>query len=237
MLEHGGRLRAAARQYSIPLADWLDLSAAINPSTYPVGDIPAHVWQRLPEDDDGLQQIAAHYYGKDQLLPVAGSQVAIQLLPLLMPPLLRVGMLHPSYNEHAYAWQQAGHQLMLLSAATIEQNLHTLDVLLLVNPNNPTGEIFLPEQLLHWRAQLAQRNGLLIVDEAFIDATPDNSLAPYTGMEGLVVLRSLGKFFGLAGARVGFVLAPQCLRDALCEMIGPWSISHPSREAAIRAQA
>jgi cobalamin biosynthetic protein CobC len=107
-----------------------------------------------------------------------------------------------------------------------------IDVLLLVNPNNPTGESFSPEQLLAWHAALASRGGWLVVDEAFMDATPEQSVAQYSGAPGLIVLRSLGKFFGLAGGRVGFVLAwPQLLRE-LAALLGPWTVSGPAREAA-----
>ena len=73
--------------------------------------------------------------------------------------------------------------------------------MVLVQPNNPTGALFARSRLLDWHARLARRGGWLVVDEAFIDPTPDASLAPMAGADGLVVLRSLGKFFGLAGAR------------------------------------
>src|SRR6478735_4248025 len=110
MLEHGGRLLAAAKQYNIPVDAWLDLSAAINPSPYPALAVPLSVWQRLPEDDDGLCAAAAQYYGTAQLLPVAGSQAVIQVLPLLfsrlLPAPLRIGILSPTYNEHCHAWQK-----------------------------------------------------------------------------------------------------------------------------------
>ena len=86
MLEHGGRLRAAARRHGIALADWLDLSTGINPRAYPVPPLPPTVWQRLPEADDGLESAAAAFYGNPLLLPVAGSQAAIQALPRLFPP-------------------------------------------------------------------------------------------------------------------------------------------------------
>lgn len=238
MLEHGGRLRAAAQQHHIPVAEWLDLSAAINPLTHPVGDIPADVWQRLPEDDDELVRIATAYYGNELLLPVAGSQAAIQALPSLIGTGLRVGVLQPTYNEHPHAWQRAGHTVVpLLSATDIDARLDTLGVLLLVNPNNPTGATFTADTLLRWHARLQQNSGWLIVDEAFIDADPSQSLVPHAGLPGLVVLRSLGKFFGLAGARVGFAFADAALLTSLREQLGPWPLSHPSRLAAIRALA
>ena len=235
MLEHGGKLRAAVQQYHIPLEDWLDLSAALNPSPYPVGKIHYSTWQRLPEDDDALITIAARYYGNEQLLPVAGSQAAIQTLPFLFSAPLRVGILQTTYNEHAHAWRRAGHTLIALDEQEIDQHISQLDVLLLVNPNNPTSAIFSRAQLRQWHAQLTTNKGWLIVDEAFIDCDPQHSLVQEAQQTGLIILRSLGKFFGLAGARVGFVFAEKNLLANLRETLGPWPISHPSRIAAQRA--
>lgn len=236
MLEHGGGLRAAATCYGIPLRDWLDLSTGINPCGWSVPPIPAAIWQRLPEADDGLETVAATYYGTTGLLPVAGSQAAIQALPLLRKP-SRVGVLHPSYAEHAHAWQRAGHHVELLPVDLLEAAVTQLDVLVLAHPNNPTGVRFAPDLLLDWRMRLATRGGWLVVDEAFMDATPMDSLAGHTGAPGLIVLRSLGKFFGLAGARVGFVLAESVLLELLREQLGPWPLSGPSRWIATQALA
>lgn len=233
-LHHGGRLREAAAQYKIPLAEWLDLSTGINPHGWPVPPLPPRVWQRLPEHGDGLESAAADYYGCSRLLPVAGSQVAIQLLPKLRSP-CRVGILQPSYEEHVVSWQRAGHQPILLSPDTIEENLPRLDVLLLVNPNNPTGYRFAAEELAAWHRQLQLRDGWLVVDEAFMDADPVHTMLPYCGEEGLVVLRSLGKFFGLAGIRVGFLFAWPLLLKQVARELGPWHLSGPAREVALRA--
>jgi cobalamin biosynthetic protein CobC len=105
-------------------------------------------------------------------------------------------------------------------------------VLVVCNPNNPTGEHVPPAVLLEWHARLSARGGWLVVDEAFADSTPEASVARYTDRDGLVVLRSLGKFFGLAGARVGFVLATQSLLNDLTGWLGPWAIAGPSRFVA-----
>jgi len=231
VLHHGGRLRQAARDYGIPLQQWLDLSTGINPRGWPVPPLPAACWQRLPEDDDGLHAAAAACYGTPHLLPCAGSQQALQALPRLRAA-GRVGVLSPSYAEHAHAWRSAGHELTVLAADAIDAHLATLDVLLLVHPNNPTGARFAPRQLLDWQQRLAARGGWLVVDEAFMDATPQHSIAAHAGREGLVVLRSLGKFFGLAGARVGFVLAWPQLLQKLAALFGPWPVAHPAREVA-----
>jgi L-threonine-O-3-phosphate decarboxylase len=267
MLEHGGRLRAAALRYGIPEMDWLDLSTGINPNGWPVPAVPDEIWQRLPQDDDELDAAAQAYYfnriskvkqGGDErttqtvqlarpgvseeanavspmkLLAVAGSQAAIQTLPALRPP-AQVALVAPSYAEHAHAWQRHGHAVVQLPAAEILQACNTAQVVVIVNPNNPTGKLFSRDELLGLHAQLAARGGWLVVDEAFIDAIPEHSLASVCPRPGLIVLRSLGKFFGLAGARVGFVLAAQNVLQPLAELLGPWPIAAPSRYVATMA--
>lgn len=236
MLDHGGRLRRAAQQYGIPLSDWLDLSTGINPNGWPIPAIPADCWQRLPEEDDGLLAAARLYYGNDSLLAVAGSQAAIQTLPLLRST-SRVGVLHPAYAEHASCWRKAGHSVSGLPADgdSIAAALDDLDVLILVNPNNPSGKLWQAAQLQDWQQRLAKRGGWLIVDEAFLDGLPEFSLAAMPVRSGLVVLRSIGKFFGLAGIRCGFVIAEASLLQPLAEHLGPWPISHPSRYVATLA--
>ncbi|AOE84368.1 threonine-phosphate decarboxylase CobD [Pseudomonas sp. TCU-HL1] len=231
MLEHGGRLRAAAQRYGIAEADWLDLSTGIAPYGWALPPIPASAWARLPERDDGLEDAARQFYGCQSLLPVAGSQAAIQALPRLRAP-GRVGVISPCYAEHAHAWRREGHELEELDAETAERELARFDVLLVVNPNNPTGQRLAPQTLLDWRARLAQRGGWLLVDEAFMDCTPEQSLATHCPLPGLVVLRSFGKFFGLAGIRLGFVLAETALLVALEELLGPWTVSGPARALA-----
>ncbi len=235
MLEHGGKLIQAARRYSIPLAAWLDLSTGLNPQGWPVGSVPAAVWARLPEEDDGLIMAARDYYGGEAPLAVAGSQAAIQALPRLRDPSSRIAILHPAYAEHAHAWRSTGFHVTPLSATDVDGAVDEHDVILLVNPNNPTGARFSTTQCLRWHQQLRQRGGWLIVDEAFMDATPNNSLLPHAGQAGLIVLRSLGKFFGLAGIRVGFVFAEPTLLSQLAERLGPWPVSGPSRHIAKRA--
>lgn len=232
--EHGGRLRAAARRYGIALENWLDLSTGISPHPYPVPPVPADAWTRLPEEQDGLELAAAACYGTDAILPVAGSQAAIQALPTFIPG-ETVSLLSPTYSEHPHAWRHRYvHECTSDDLETVAQ--HT-DILVIVNPNNPTGESLEPDYLLALHHSLARRGAWLIVDEAFIDTRPDLSLARFAGRDKLVILRSLGKFFGLAGARVGFVLAPLSLREKLARHLGPWTISGPARHIASAALA
>ncbi|MGL4318621.1 MAG: threonine-phosphate decarboxylase CobD [Pseudomonas sp.] len=231
MLEHGGRLRAAAQRYGIALVDWLDLSTGIAPYGWPLPPIAASAWQRLPESDDELEPLARAYYGAPTVLPVAGSQAAIQALPRLRRG-ARVGVLTPAYAEHAAAWRREGHQVSELGEGAVDRALERLDVLVVVNPNNPSGRLLERRQLLDWHARLAERGGWLVVDEAFMDCTPEHSLAADSHLPGLIVLRSFGKFFGLAGIRLGFVLAEGELLERLAEPLGPWAVSGPAREVA-----
>ncbi|AVX88359.1 threonine-phosphate decarboxylase CobD [Pseudomonas sp. VE 196-7] len=228
MLEHGGRLRKAALDYGIAEANWLDLSSGLAPWPFAVPQIPLRAWARLPETDDGLEQAACDYYGASQVLPVAGSQMAIQLLPRLRRA-GKVGVLSPCYAEHAEAWRRSGYIVREVLEQEVEFFLDSLDVLVVVNPNNPTGLSLTPARLLDWHARLAQRGGWLVVDEAFMDNTPQLSLASHTHQVGLIVLRSFGKFFGLAGVRLGFVLAERKLLRLLAEQVGPWAVSGPTR--------
>lgn len=231
MLEHGGRLLRAIERYGIAREDWLDLSSGIAPWSFPIPEIPLSAWARLPETDDGLERAAAAYYGVSQLLPVAGSQAAIQALPRLRPR-GTVGVLSPCYAEHAEGWRRAGHQVLELDEAQLAERLDDLDVLVVVNPNNPTGRVVPVDTLLDWHQRLARHGGWLLVDEAFMDNTPAHSIAACSEREGLIVLRSFGKFFGLAGVRLGCVLAQPSLLRALAEELGPWSVSGPTRALA-----
>ena len=244
MPEHGGGLNAAVKRWRIPHAQWLDLSTGINPVSWPVPTIPVQLWQRLPEADDGLSEIIRRGYAAPASAdcePVAGSQAAIMALPRLRPA-CRVGIPVIGYQEHAYHWRQAGHSMVSITAEqtqVIVDNdegwLDKLDVLVWINPNNPTGELIPAATLLRWHARLQQRGGWLIVDEAFIDATPQLSLCGQAGLPGLVILRSLGKFYGLAGVRAGAVLGDANIVQPLRRLLGPWSLSGPARYVMAQA--
>lgn len=244
LLKHGGSLNAAVKRWGIAREHWLDLSTGINPHGWPVPKIPAAIWQRLPEADDGLaalvrQQLQLPQAAGCELL--AGSQAAIMNLPRLRPR-CRVGVPRIGYQEHAWQWQQAGHTIVwldnaLFSAEAAEETtwLEQLDVLIWINPNNPTGQRVPTQRLLQWLQCLQQRNGWLIVDEAFIDATPEHSLCPQADATGLLILRSLGKFYGLAGVRAGAIVGDPAILAALPSLLGPWTLSGPSRYLMARA--
>ena len=236
MLEHGGNLRDAAKRFGRDLSDWIDLSTGLNPHGYPAPVVPADAWHRLPEADPLLLHHAAHYYGAPSLIAVAGTQAAIQALPLLRAP-SRVVVSAPSYAEHAHHWAMHGHTMRAVPYSDLQAAIPDCDVMVVCNPNNPTGERVNPERLLDWAGQLSSRGGWLVVDEAFADTEPALSVAQHSGQPGLIVLRSVGKFFGLAGVRVGFVATDSALLGKLADALGPWTISGPAQQICIAALA
>ncbi|HWW68646.1 MAG TPA: threonine-phosphate decarboxylase CobD, partial [Duganella sp.] len=174
------------------------------------------------------------YYGAPLMLPVAGTQAAIQALPRLRKP-SRVAVTAPSYAEHAHHWNDHGHTLTETPYDELDAAVDASDVVVIVNPNNPTGATVPAAQLLQWAERLSARGGWLVVDEAFGDTSQHNSVAASTDRPGLVVLRSVGKFFGLAGIRLGFVAAHPDLLRGLADLLGPWTISGPAQHIAIAA--
>lgn len=234
MLNHGGCLNKAAKQFSIPIEDWIDLSTGLNPNHWPIPNIPDNCFTRLPEDDDGLVEAAKKYYQVENLLPVAGSQSVIQLLPLLRTK-SKVAVPSIGYAEHAYQWQMAGHEVVSYTTLNIDNIINDVDVVIVINPNNPTGEAYTQKQLMIWHKKIKSKQGWLIVDEAFIDAEEISSLVNVTHQSGLIVMRSIGKFFGLAGIRSGFVFAEQNLLEKINEKLGPWALTGVSRYITTKA--
>jgi len=225
MRDHGGNLDAAIARFGGLAGDWIDLSTGINPRPYPIPDIPASAWAALPTEADmaGLSDVAARAYGAECVIaPVGGAQAAIQLIPALMPP-GQARVLGPTYNEHAACLRTGGWDVR---EVTRVDDLAGADLAVVVNPNNPDGQRHMPDAVL----ALADRAGLLVVDESFTDTTPELSVVPHlTGdRERTIALRSFGKFFGLAGLRLGFALGGDRQIARLNEMAGPWPVSGPA---------
>jgi cobalamin biosynthetic protein CobC len=229
MLEHGGNLQDAIALFDRPREEWVDLSTGINPQPYPVPALAPDTWHRLPENNEALVTAAQSYYGAPRMLAVAGTQAAIQALPRMRTP-SRVVVGAPAYAEHAHRWALAGHAMREVAYDALEFAVEDCDVMVICNPNNPTGATVDPEVLLSWADRLGARGGWLVVDEAFGDTMPQMSVARWTQRAGLIVLRSVGKFFGLAGARLGFVAAHEALLMELADALGPWAVSGPAQE-------
>lgn len=212
-------------------ADWLDLSTGINARPYPLPPLSPRAWAALPTraETAALEEAARAAYGTTaEAVALPGAQAAIQLVPhLVLQGTARV--LGPTYNEHAGALQDAGWRVTEVAAP---EALAGADLAVVVNPNNPDGRRHSPEAL---RA-LAEGVGLLVVDESFADPEPALSLAPALPPRTLV-LRSFGKFYGLAGLRLGFALAPPDLAARLRALAGPWPVSGPAIEIGGQALA
>ncbi|WP_086480523.1 threonine-phosphate decarboxylase [Oceanospirillum sanctuarii] len=237
---HGGDLQRAKAAYP-HVEDWLDLSAGLNPDPWPIPEIPQSCFSQLPDGYESLLDAASDYYGHSHLWPVNGSQQGIELLPQLIsrrfeatgqgfePSRKKVAVPEEGYQEHAWCWQKAGFDVYRYRAeapAELISCAEACDVLVVINPNNPTGQIFSREELLACHQVLAEKAGCLILDEAFMDAYElDSQSLADSASDSLIVLRSIGKFFGLAGIRSGFVLAGESTIVQLKIMTGPWPVS------------
>ncbi len=233
-IAHGGGLIAAAQRFPDAPRPWLDLSTGINPVAYPLTPMPADTLARLPEPEQvaALEAVAARAYGvADPAAVVAGpgTQALIHLLPRLRPR-GTVSVLSPTYAEHAAAWALAGHAVS--EVATPEEAA----VVVAVRPNNPDGRILPAEAVLRLTDQVASKGGLLVLDEAFADLE-GCSLAQFLPRPGLLILRSFGKTYGLAGLRLGFALTSPELAGALRAGLGPWAVSGPAIWAGSQALA
>lgn len=232
MRDHGGDLDRAREIYGE--GNWLDLSTGINARPYPVEGLPDHAWSSLPTRSDraALEVVAAQLYATPgKVVALGGAQAAIQLVPRLRQP-GRACVVGPTYNEHAAALRAQGWQVTMVSDP---EEAAGADLLTVVNPNNPDGRRWSPEAFLALRARV----GLLIVDESFADTEDALSVAPLVAdtETRMVVLRSFGKFFGLAGVRLGFALTGTALADQLRSMAGPWAVSGPAIAIGTRALA
>jgi cobalamin biosynthesis protein CobC len=238
-LQHGGDLAMARRLFPGAPQPFIDLSTGINPFPYPLPPIPAGVFARLPdaEAQTRLAGIAARTYGAPSaahVTPAPGTQILLALVAALAPA-GQAAILGPTYSEHARAAALAGHQVT--ETADIEQ-LHRADLAVITNPNNPDGRVIAKDRLLALAQDLKNRGGLLVMDEAFMDVCPpEASLAGEIDRGNIVVLRSFGKFFGLAGLRLGFALAAPHLAATLNARLGPWAVSGPALAIGERALA
>jgi cobalamin biosynthesis protein CobC len=230
MLEHGGNLDLALQRFGGRLGDWIDLSTGINRQPYPVPELAPRHWSALPSrsDIEQLHEAARQAYGtRAPIVAVAGAQAAIQLLPRLSPR-GRAKILAPSYNEYASVLRIGGWDVAEVADL---KSLAPSDLAVVANPNNPDGRRHDPADLLALLARVSR----LVVDESFADAAPDLSLAADAARAGLLILRSFGKFYGLAGLRLGFVLGSMADVAALAALAGPWPVSGAAIEIGRRA--
>lgn len=218
--DHGGGVDTAVATYGGPRTGWIDLSTGINPVPYPLPDIPAQAWTALPDNAaaDALEQAARRFWQVPDgaaVLAAPGASALIARIPGLAPAGI-VDIPAPTYNEHAAAFGEHGWR----------QGSNAATAKVIVHPNNPTG---------HWYAPSDLTAPLMVIDESFADIDPAHSMIAATDQPGHIVLKSFGKFWGLAGLRLGFAIGPHDLIARLAQMLGPWPVSGPAQAIATAA--
>ena len=236
-LLHGGDLDAARRLFPGAVEPFIDLSTGINPNPYPLPRFPADLFVRLPQPAAAarLAETAARTYGAPtaaHVVPAPGTQILLPLVAKLVRP-GRAAILTPTYSEHSRAAALAGHAVKM--ARRIDE-CGDATLVIVGNPNNPDGRLLPRTTLLALAQELHRRGGVLVIDEAFMDVGPPGaSLAADVPCGNVVVLRSFGKFFGLAGIRLGFTLAAPALAERVRAALGPWAVSGPALAAGAKA--
>ncbi len=238
-IEHGGALDRAMARHGGRREDWLDLSTGINPVPYPLPAIEPEAWHRLPDRDAEARLIAAarRFYGVPdglEIVAAPGTQALIQLLPRLLPGKTATVIAgeHGTYGEHAHCCAAAGRKLRVAASPNAVAEGETLAIL--VRPNNPDGHVWPRGALTGLAGRL--REGVVIVDEAFCDTAPEASMVA-AATDNLVVIKSFGKFFGLAGLRLGFAICAPEMAGSLRERLGPWAVSGPALAVGAAALA
>lgn len=243
-LAHGGELRAARRLFPGAPEPFIDLSTGINPNPYPLPELPAELFARLPDSASiaVLAAVAAHTYGApsaEHVVVAPGTQILLPLVAALVRP-GRAAVLAPTYSEHSRAAALAGHKVDEVCdfGAGSDAIVAGASLAIVTHPNNPDGRVFRRDDLIAVAKKLQPRGGVLVVDEAFMDVGPPGaSLVTDISRGNIVVLRSFGKFFGLAGMRLGFALAAPALAARLAAMLGPWAVSGPAVAVGTEALA
>lgn len=241
---HGGRLCVARALFPNVPQPWIDLSTGINPGPYPAPRASTRERNRLPEPTElaKLEAVAATAFNVEdpaRIVATGGTESALRLLPYLLKVSAAV-IAGPTYSSHFDAWHRAGIATQVIADSELSAQASANVAMTVVNPNNPDGRMLERHQLQALHDSLHARGGLLIVDEAFGDLDPQRNVADLAGTErapGLVVLRSFGKFYGLAGVRLGFVVTSTVIAARLRHMLGDWPVSADALRAGLAAYA
>ncbi|WP_309646163.1 aminotransferase class I/II-fold pyridoxal phosphate-dependent enzyme [Phenylobacterium sp.] len=227
-LRHGGRLAAATLAFPNAPGPWLDLSTGINPRPWKGARATPVELARLPDPEAvaALEAAAARAFGvsPDRVAAVPGAEAGLRALPRLLGA-RSVAVVSPTYGGHAEAWRLAGARVETICADQIAAT--AAEAVVVVNPNNPDGAR---------RDDIAAGDRWMIVDESFVETAPELSVATRAGGR-LIVLRSFGKFYGLAGVRLGFIVAEPGLAARVSAQFGDWPVSAEAIAAGTSAYA
>jgi cobalamin biosynthesis protein CobC len=241
---HGGRLGAARVAYSQAPQPWIDLSTGINPRSYPAPRARGVTLNRLPDTGElsRLEAMAAAAFGvadAQRVVATGGTEPALRLLPFVVEGIAAAAVAGPTYGSHVDGWGKAGVPSRVVADSELDVAIGDRTAVIVVNPNNPDGRVIGRDRLRRLHDSVAARDGVLVVDEAFAEVTPEASVADLAGgdAERLVVLRSFGKFYGLAGLRLGFVIANPAIAARVRALIGDWPVSVDALAAGLAAYA
>lgn len=233
---HGGASDLIEDLFPHAPKPWVDLSTGINPHPYPFSHPEQssawHLPTRLQMDECRLAMANAINSSEESMLLAPGSELLIRLMPTVLKA-RHVAVVKDSYADHHRVWSRSGAQVVAVPDPV--ELASECDVVVVCNPNNPDGRIWNRNTLRAAYQTLASRGGCLIIDEAYADLDLSLSLAEDAGTEGLVILRSLGKFYGLAGIRLGALLGPPEIRAAMEERLGVWPVPGPTLQIAVQA--
>jgi cobalamin biosynthetic protein CobC len=241
---HGGRLGAARVAYAQAPQPWIDLSTGINPRSYPAPRARGVTLNRLPDTGElaRLEAVAAAAFGVSdpaRVVATGGTEPALRLLPFVVGGSVAMALVAgPTYGSHVDGWGKAGVPARVVADAELDAAIGDRTAVIVVNPNNPDGRLMSRDRLRQLHDAVASRGGVLVVDEAFAEVTPQASVADIAGTseaERLVVLRSFGKFYGLAGLRLGFVIGNPAIAARVRALIGDWPVSVDALAAGLAA--
>ena len=222
--DHGGGLDAAIARHGGERIGWLDLSTGINPTPYAPTPVTAGAWCALPDKGANAALIGAarrfwHVPDRAEIIAAPGASSLIAQIPTLHPA-GRVTIPTPTYNEHAAAFAHHGWSVQTTGPAQAQ---------VVVHPNNPDGRAWMHNNLPVSGA------GLTVIDESFCDVMPEGSCIAAASLPGTLILKSFGKFWGLAGLRLGFAIGDPELIATLRERLGPWAVSGPALQIGTAA--
>jgi threonine-phosphate decarboxylase len=254
LFEHGGNIYKIAEELGIPEERLIDFSASINPL-----GISEKVKYAIKCDLDNLvnypdpdtkilgHEIAEHNgIDPETIICGNGSTELIYLLPRSLKP-KTVFIPVPTFSEYERACRLSSKLRVknyeLREESNFEINpdefikaIQGCHMAFLCNPNNPTGHLLKRDEVLAIAEAAKKKRCFLIIDEAFIDFIPEESVIqnvqenPY-----LIVLRSMTKFYALTGLRIGYGVFHKDLINKIKEFKEPWTVNNLAQKAAIAA--